>query len=307
MFATAEGGFSLSENLPTVSQRGSSLLARSSRMRDVPWPQPEGETQVSRIANELKLALDPVEFFRAATVDEKHPQGFEPDDWQKLVLETDAKKVAINCSRQSGKTTVVSSLALWTATYDYPGETVVLVAPSLRQSSEAMNSVANMYRKLSGESVEPIVAESALRLKFRNHSRIVALPGSGDATVRGLNAQLVIVDEAARVSDELMNAVRPFLATKKDGRLITLSTPWWSRGWWYEAWKKNDPDWLKVKADAYSCSRIDKVWLESERSEIGEINFKSEYCCEFLNSSNALFSDALIEAAFDNDLRPLWS
>lgn len=253
------------------------------------------------IARDMQLALDPVKFFTVAT------GGFLPDEWQSTVLETDAKKVAINCSRQSGKTTVVSAKALRTCLYEQPGETVCLLAPSLRQSTEAMRAVAKMYHTLSGENVEPILAESALRLEFQNKSRIIALPGSGDATIRGINAVLICADESARISSELIHAARPFLASKKDGRLITLSTPWFARGWWYETWINTDPAWLKIKADAYSCSRIDKKWLESERAEVGEAVFKSEYLCEFAAESDAVFSDALIAAAFDDSsLKPLW-
>ena len=48
-----------------------------------------------KIANELQLALDPIEFFRVAT-------GFEPDDWQKEVLESTSQKMQLMLSRQSG-------------------------------------------------------------------------------------------------------------------------------------------------------------------------------------------------------------
>ena len=252
------------------------------------------------LASDLSMSLDPVEFFKAAT-------GFEPDPWQRTVLESSEKKIAINCSRQSGKTCVVSALALWTALFDQVGETVVIVAPSLRQSTEAVNAISTMYKRLTSEAIEAVDQESALRMRFKNGSRIIALPGSGDATVRGLTACMVIVDEASRVLDETMSAVRPFLATKPNGRLITLSTPWWSRGWWYEAWQKIDPDWLKVKVTAAECSRIDPKWLASERAEIGEIAYQSEFCCEFLDSGASIFSDELIAAAFDNDIEPLWS
>jgi hypothetical protein len=256
-----------------------------------------------RIASELALALDPVEFFRVAT-------GYEPDEWQKTVLDSTEQKIALMLSRQSGKTTVCSALALHTALYDQVGETVVLLAPSLRQSTEAMNAVVKMYGNLSGETVEPVVASSALRLKFKNGSRILALPGSGDATVRGPNACMIICDEASRVSSELINACRPYLATKgKRGRLVCLTTPWWKRGWFYDLWSKDDPteSWLKIKADVYSNPRVNLDWIAAERAEIGETAFRSEYLCEFLDESDAVFPEELIKAAFDNDLPALWS
>ena len=59
-------------------------------------------------------------------------------------------------------------------------------------------------------------------MELANGSRIISLPGS-EKTVRGYSAvSLVIMDEAARVPDELLQAVRPMLATTS-GRFIALA------------------------------------------------------------------------------------
>jgi hypothetical protein len=50
------------------------------------------------------------------------------------------------------------------------------------------------------------------KLELANGSRILSLPGS-ERTVRGYAAaDLVVIDEATRVDDELISAVRPMLA-----------------------------------------------------------------------------------------------
>jgi hypothetical protein len=54
--------------------------------------------------------------------------------------------------------------------------------------------------------------------------------------VRGFSGtSLLIVDEAARVDDELYYAVRPMLAVS-GGVLMMLSTPFGKRGVFYEEW-----------------------------------------------------------------------
>ena len=66
--------------------------------------------------------------------------------------------------------------------------------------------------------------QSILRAEFANGSRILALPGT-EKTVSGYAAaDLVVIDEAARVEDDLLAAIRPMLATS-NGRLIALTTP----------------------------------------------------------------------------------
>ena len=56
-----------------------------------------------------------------------------------------------------------------------------------------------------------MVNESATALTLANGSRVLSLPGS-EATVRGYAADFLIVDEAARVPDELLAGIRPMLA-----------------------------------------------------------------------------------------------
>ena len=67
--------------------------------------------------------------------------------------------------------------------------------------------------------------------------RIISLPGS-EKTTRGFSkATLIVVDEAARVEDQLMASLRPMLATSKDGgKLVMLLTPFGKRGSFYEYW-----------------------------------------------------------------------
>ena len=78
--------------------------------------------------------------------------------------------------------------------------------------------------------------DNEISLELPNGSRIVGLPGN-EATVRGFSAvSLLLVDEAARVSDELYMAIRPMLAVS-GGALWLMSTPFGKRGFFYETWR----------------------------------------------------------------------
>src|SRR5262249_19251921 len=136
-------------------------------------------------------------------------------------------------------------------------------------------------------------------------SRILALPGTGD-TIRGMTANLVILDEAAMVPDELLAAVTPMTIVSK-GSIIALSTPKGVRGWFHDEWVGNDPEWHRVRVSADMCPRITAEDLERERKRLGDADFRREYFLEFLDSGMAAFPSALIEAVFTNDIRPLWS
>src|SRR5581483_8698615 len=61
--------------------------------------------------------------------------GLEPDQWQADVLRSQAQQMILLCSRQAGKSTVTSLLALHQAIYT-SDSLVLLLAPTLRQSQE---------------------------------------------------------------------------------------------------------------------------------------------------------------------------
>jgi len=157
--------------------------------------------------------------------------GIEPDPWQRAVLTSASPRLLINCCRQSGKSTTVAVVAAHTV-LAVPGALVLLVSPTLRQSGELFKKALAAYRAAG----RPVAAESetALTLTLANGSRIVSLPGA-EGSVRGYSGpRLIAIDEASRVPDDLYLSLRPMLAVGA-GRLVALSTPFGTRGWWYEA------------------------------------------------------------------------
>jgi terminase large subunit-like protein len=242
------------------------------------------------LAADLAGALDPVVLARRAG-------GFEPDPWQADVLRSDADRVLLLCARQSGKSTIAAVVALHTALYS-PRSLVLLVSPSQRQSSELFKKLIAAYGALD----RPVDAdaENRLSLELGNGSRVVTLPGS-ETTVRGFSGvRLIVIDEAARVPDDLYAALRPMLAVSS-GRLVVLSTPFGNRGFFFESWRSGEK-WQRVKVPASECPRISADFLDQERRTLGEWFYRQEYECDFLDAETAAFAVADVEAAFTKEL-----
>ena len=243
------------------------------------------------LSRDLAFGLDP------ALV--AHEMGLDPDPWQERFLRSPAPRTLLNCSRQSGKSTVTALLAAHTALYD-PGALVLLLSPTQRQSHELFRKALDAYRSIP--TAIPVVQESALRLELANGSRIVSLPGK-EETVRGFSgARLLAVDEAARVPDALYFAVRPMLAVS-GGRLVALSTPFGTRGWWYDTWRSDEP-WERFQVPAGDCPRISPEFLEEERRAMGEWWFAQEYDREFLDAETQPFGSEDVERAFEEEVEP---
>ena len=204
-------------------------------------------------------------------------------------------------ARQTGKSTTVAALAVQTALYD-PG-LILAVAPSERQSKELFIKAKQMYLQLDG--VPRIVQESTKSMELENGSRIIALPGN-EANIRGYSApKLVLVDETARVDDELMTAVLPMLAVSQ-GKLVALTTPYGRRGWFYEAWEHGGPEWERIMVEADACPRISLEFLAEQENLLGPWQYRQEYQCEFVDDTEQFFSTELIERALV-EMEPLWT
>jgi hypothetical protein len=246
------------------------------------------------MAADLQRCLDPVRLMRDT--------GLQPDPWQAKLLRERPKRCLLLCSRQSGKTEVAINLGLWTALYE-SGSLVLIVSPSQRQSQEVFRRLMIAYNTLQG--VPELTQESALRAELSNGSRIIALPGSEKTTRGYAGAKLVILDEAARVDDDLLAALRPTMATV-DGSLIMLSTPFGRRGEFFRAWSERQ-GWTKVKVPASMCPRLTKEFLDDERRELGAMRYSEEYELAFLENDESVFPTTIVDRAFTNDVKPLWS
>lgn len=244
---------------------------------------------------DLRRAVDPAEL--APVV------GMDPDPWQTDLLRSSSRRQLVNVCRQGGKSTTTSVLATHRAVY-VPGSLVLCVSPSQRQSGELFKKITATYRKLG----RPVAAEqeSATSLTLENGSRVLSLPGT-EATVRGYTADLLLIDEASRVEDDLYAAIRPMLAVS-GGQLIAMSTPHGRRGWWAEAWHDGGPGWERTLVTADDCPRITPDFLAEELATLGRWRFEQEYLGKFVAADSAVFSADDIAAVFDDRgiVRPLF-
>jgi Terminase large subunit, T4likevirus-type, N-terminal len=237
------------------------------------------------INEDFAFALDPVLFARRA--------GIDPDKWQEKLLLSAEKRIILNCCRQSGKSTIVALLSLHHA-LNYERALVLVLSPSLRQSTELFKKIIIFYQAL--ECPLPAKVQTSLALELANGSRVLSLPDK-EQTVRGFSsASLIVIDEAARVSDELYYAVQPMLAVSRGG-LILLSTPNGKQGFFYEVWQ-NEDKWLKVEVNAEECPRITSEYLADERRNYPSRFFQQEYYCEFHEQITSVFRHDDIDRAF---------
>ncbi len=226
--------------------------------------------------------------------------GLKPDRWQSLLLRCNFSRTLLLTCRQAGKSTVSAGLAVLTAILEPPA-LILLLSPSLRQSGEIFRKAKDLVHA-QGKIIS-IARETALTLELSNGSRIVSLPGT-EETIRGYSGvRLLIVDEAARVSDDLFRAVTPMLAVS-GGRMVALSTPFGKRGWFWEEWSSKG-DWKRFRVTATQCPRIPADFLDEERRSMGPRWFAQEYICSFEDATDAVFTYDVIHRGISRDIKPI--
>ena len=171
--------------------------------------------------------------------------GLEPAAWQAEYLRAPlGASILALTARQVGKTTT----AAWAIAHYMlftPGGLSVIACPAQRQSAEAVRRVRDSLIKVGAE----LKVDNVYGLELKNGSRVLALPGSDDS-IRGLTVDgWIVADEAARLDNNLISALRPMRARTR-ARFAMLSTAWSRTDPFWTAWSDDDPSWLRLKATA---------------------------------------------------------
>ena len=245
------------------------------------------------IADDLAYSLDPVLWA-------KEVLSYRPDPWQADLLRSRSRKIILNNSRQSGKSTTCAALGLHESIYRRPSFGLV-IAPSQDQSAELMMKF-DEFRGAVELPSDYLSTDTKLAVKFANGNRFVARPGS-EKTARSFSAvTLLLEDEAARVSDALYNSVRPMLAVS-NGRHILMSTPFGKRGHFFKIWDEERDIWQWFEIPAEQCPRISPEFLAEEQRT--NPWFEQEYHCVFMDAEGSIFSSDLFKSLANPEITAL--
>ena len=162
--------------------------------------------------------------------------GVQPAAWQAEFLRApQGSSILALTARQVGKTTTAAWAMTHTALH-IPNSLSVVACPAQRQSAEAVRRVKDSLVKVGAK----LKSDNVYGLELENGSRVLALPGSDDL-VRGLTVDgWIIADEAARLGNDLIAAVRPMRARQPKARLAMLSTAWSRTDPFWTAWASDD-------------------------------------------------------------------
>ncbi len=239
------------------------------------------------------------------------PSGvFRPFPFQVDFLRDRRKRVVVCCGRQVGKTTMAAAKAVWFAVMRV-GVTVLIVSRAMRQSMWLFRKVREMVfgssvlRKLVKGRGEGTTM-TQIEFKAPLGSRIVALPpGAEGDTIRGLTADMLILDEANFVKPSIITSVCLPMISATDGYLVMISTPECGGHPFMEAFERAE-EWGYSRYHFPSSiapipSREARVrFLEEQRRRIPEDEFLREYMAVLPDESDQLIKSKYIRACVED-------
>ncbi|GAA4040980.1 hypothetical protein GCM10023063_28380 [Arthrobacter methylotrophus] len=215
------------------------------------------------------------------------------------VARSDARYRVICAGRQVGKSTILSSLALFEAT-TRRNITVLLVSAgevASRRLLEECTALATGSSVLGGS----VLDDSKSLLTLSNGSRIISVPAS-QRQIRGWPVDVLILDEAAFIDPDIWRSAEPAIIARPGSKVILTSTPWGDSSHFFRAlWNRGmlAPD-SKVAAWHWPSSispNVDQSLLDDIQSREPADYFRREYLAEWTDAAGAYFSEQEIMAA----------
>jgi hypothetical protein len=219
-------------------------------------------------------------------------------DFQVRALTLETRITAIVAPRQSGKSRSLAVLALWWA-YRNRGQRILIVSAGEEGSRRLL---AEVRRIAQGSDLlrGSVVDEQAGLLTLSNGSEIRSVPAS-ERQVRGWAVDLLLCDEAALISDDLLlSAAFPTTAARADARIVLASSATTAAGAFYDHAVLGETGSEHVRTFRWSlteCPWISPSAIAAARESMSELRFQAEYEGRFAGSADSLFPRHVLERA----------
>lgn len=127
---------------------------------------------------------------------------------------------------------------------------------------------------------------------FSNNSEVIAAATSS-SSIRGLAIHVLMLDEFAFVNDadEFYTSTYPVISSGKDTKVIITSTPNGIGNMFYKIWEGSQQNANEFKPFSIGWRDVpgrDDEWRKQTISNTSEAQFKQEFECDFLGSSQTL-------------------
>jgi hypothetical protein len=213
---------------------------------------------------------------------------------QMEVVRSSARYRVLCAGRQVGKSRLFAILALHQA-FAVPNSTVLLVSAGDTASKRLLEEIASLALAspfLSGSIVE----DTSKMFVLSNGSKILSVPAS-QRQIRGWPVDLLIVDEAGFIDQEVWRSAEPTIIARPGSRVLLCSTPWGGPEHFFrQLWRRGmDAPSQQLEAWHWPSSvspLVDQELLADIESRESPHYFAMEFLAEWVDDAGAYFTEA---------------
>lgn len=260
----------------------------------------------------IRKCRDDIVFFAEHMLRSEDGGFYKLEDHQKAMMTSKEGQVVYFCGRRLGKSFMLAVESIHLALF-YENKKIFVLSPTEPQAKELAETITGLIeRSLVVEN--EVVTNNVMEKKFKSKSRIVIRTGGGKGNVSsviGSGAHLLIIDEIQDVDDSLVAKIIPVMRGQEGkSKFIVAGTPRAAQGFLYESltnasrmwdegeWKtipENSGTFTVYKKQTAYLDENDKIIasgtpritveeLQEDYLNLGPIEFKQEYCLQFMSS-----------------------
>lgn len=274
--------------------------------------------------NELEFVQkcrDDIVFFAEHMLRSEDGGFYKLEEHQKVMISSKEHQVVYFCGRRLGKSLMLAIEAIHRALF-FGYQRVFVLSPTDSQAKEIAETISGLIER-SAVIEQEIRVDNRLEKKFNNGSRILVRTAGGRGNVSsiiGSGTHLLILDEIQDIPEELIYKIIPVMRGQQGfSKMITAGTPRAKSGFLYESlqnapyiWNNGEETQYDDKTGTFHVYRKQTAYLDAEDniiasgtprisiSELKEdmenmplIQFKQEYCLDFMSSVSDVYSEEL--------------
>lgn len=227
--------------------------------------------------------------------------------FQKDIVQLVEKERFVICKmpRQTGKTTTIAAVLLWYIMF-HEDFSIAILAHKSSQSREILGRIQLAYEHLPRWMQLGIVEWNKGNIELENGSKMLAASTSASA-IRGGSFNLIYLDEFAfvptHIQEEFFASVYPTISSGQTSKVLITSTPN-GLNLFYKLWTDSENDLNSYKRIDVHWSDVpgrDEKWRAETIRNTSEEQFRIEFECEFIGSSNTLISPSVLRRLVYNN------
>jgi hypothetical protein len=251
----------------------------------------------------IRCAEDPVYFakkyIKITTLD-YGLSDFDMYPFQEKMVDTFHNNRFTICKlpRQSGKSTVVVSYLLHYAIFN-DNVNIAILANKANTARDLLTRLQTGYENLPKWLQQGVLSWNKGSLELENKSKITAASTSA-SSIRGGTYNIIFLDEFAfvpnTVADNFFSSVYPVITSGTSSKVIVVSTPY-GMNHFYRLWddaQKNKNEYVSIEVHWTDVPGRDEEFKRTTISNTSESQWRQEFECLFLGSSDTLISGPIL-------------